>query len=146
MKANLCLAVLAVAMPVAACTSELDSTVLAGTWGGDAGQVTASLNGVVATLTCGAVLRIAHGVVLDSTGTFITTDSLLGWPAGARDTVPQVVPVSVNVIGTATGDKLDILLPLVQNSGSSSVVTAGGAVVLFDGRRGQPAGESACRT
>lgn len=146
MKTNLRVALLAIALPITACTSELDSTVLAGTWGGDAGQVTASLNGVVATLTCGAVLRIAHGVVLDSTGTFIATGSLLGWPAGARDTIPDLVPVAVEVIGTAKGDNLSIALPLGQNSASSSTITVIGAVVLFDGRRGQPAGESACRT
>jgi hypothetical protein len=130
------LTVLAVALPLAACTSDLGPGPLTGNWGGSSMLVQATSAGVVMTLGCGAIVRISHGVVLDVRGSFAVLDSLRGSLDGAeRDTLPgrPVVPALVN--GQLTGDVLTIDLTLNFPDGAGPI---------FEGRRGQPAVAPAC--
>jgi hypothetical protein len=130
------LTVLTVALPLAACTSDLGPGPLSGSWGGASMQVSATPAGVVMTLSCGANVRIAHGVLLDGAGRFTVQDSLRGSLAGGapRDTLPggPILPVEPALItGQLTGDLLTISLQL------NSATIAAGVPITFEGHRGQ---------
>lgn len=141
------LAVLGAVVLGIGCGSGDASGLLLGTWGGYGGTVTASRNGMLVSLSCGAEIRIAHPVFVGETGAFRVADSLRGsLSGGERDTIPEKPRVSpIEVEGTLRGDHLDIALGFIAPASDLSTVTAIGSVVVFNGDRGKPAAAVACR-
>jgi hypothetical protein len=140
------LTMLALALPLAACTSDLGSGPLSGNWGGTGMQVSATPGSIVMTLTCGANVRVAHGVLLDGAGGFSVLDSLRGRLGGGapRDTLPggpafPVVPALIT--GHLAGDVLTVSLALNYTAGTTTTP------ITFDGKRGQAGnfGTQICR-
>jgi len=137
-----------VVLAAGACSTGDTPGLLLGSWGGSGGgTVAATRNGVVISLPCSATIRIVHPVIVGESGEFIVLDSLRGsLGAGERDTMPvppPVVPVLVD--GTVQGDHLSIALGFIAPANDSTTITAGGAMVVFDGQRGQAAGAAVCR-
>jgi hypothetical protein len=143
MKLPLTVLAVALALPLAACTSDLGPGPLSGNWGGSSMLVQATPAGIIMTLGCGAIVRISHGVVLDSSGAFSVLDSLRGSLDGAeRDTLPGRPVVPALVSGQLSGDVLSVALTLDLPTPEAPVTTGAGPV--FVGRRGQPAVAPAC--
>lgn len=133
-------ALFALAALLSACINDFAPGPLVGDYGGEDMQVAATANGVVMTLGCGAVVRIAHPVVLDASGSFRVLDSLRGsLDGGARDTLPEMPRAAALITGNIKDDVLTINLDL-GNSAMGS-----GQQITFSGRRGQLENGAICR-
>lgn len=118
---------------------------LLGTWGGYGGTVTASRNGMLVSLSCGAEIRIAHPVFVGETGAFRVADSLRGSLSGSqRDTLPGRPVDAVSLSGTLSGDRLRIAIESPQVD-DTTLVAGFGPLVIFDGERGQAPPGVVCR-
>ena len=56
---------IAAALPLVGCTGERDFGPLNGSWGGESFEVSATPSKIAITLTCGANVQIAHGILVD---------------------------------------------------------------------------------
>lgn len=130
------LTLLALAAPLTACNSDLNFGPLNGNWGGASLQVSATPARIAITLTCGANIQIAHGVLVDGAGRFSVLDTLRGsLRGGSYDTLPgpptlRAVPTLIT--GQLTGDAMTITF---QMNYPATTTTAS---YPFYGHRGQP--------